>query len=282
MKTPKRPALRYFGGKWKIAPWIIQHFPAHTTYVEPYGGAASVLLRKPPAPIEVYNDIYSEVVNFFTVLREHTEKLIHAITLTPYSRAEFVAAQQPATSPLERARRFYIWSWQGRGRPGITEPGGWRFMARLSRSQTPAHDWHNNGHLWTVAARLKQVHIEHDTAQNIITRYDSPETLFYIDPPYPLEVRSQRWTKAYTHEMTDNDHHELAQLLHTIQGAAIISSKPSSLYDNLYPNYQTATKTAIVTGANGGKPVTEKLWISPHARANTLPMFQTAQPQERQ
>ncbi|HFC10149.1 MAG TPA: DNA adenine methylase, partial [Chloroflexi bacterium] len=86
--APPAPILRYHGAKWKIAPWIIQHFPPHTTYVEVFGGSAGVLLRKPPAPIEVYNDLDGEVVNFFRVLRERPEELARAVEFTPYARAE--------------------------------------------------------------------------------------------------------------------------------------------------------------------------------------------------
>lgn len=114
METVKRPALRYHGGKFRIAQWIINQFPEHLCYVEPFGGGGSVLLRKSPAKIEVYNDLNGGVVNFFRVLRERPADLIAAIELTPYSRKEFIQAQEPCDDPLERARRFYVWSWQGR------------------------------------------------------------------------------------------------------------------------------------------------------------------------
>jgi len=104
--------------------------------VEPFGGAASVLLRKAPAFLEVYNDLGNDVVNFFRILRERPSELISAIDLTPYSRSEFLQAQETCADDLERARRFYVWSWQGRGRGGVKEPGGWRFMSRNTRSQT--------------------------------------------------------------------------------------------------------------------------------------------------
>lgn len=115
MIAPTRPALRYFGGKWRLAPWIISHFPEHTCYVEPFAGGASVLLRKPESKVEVLNDLDGEVVNFWRVLREQTEAFIRAVELTPFSREEASLAYQVADDPLERARRLFIRSWQQRG-----------------------------------------------------------------------------------------------------------------------------------------------------------------------
>ena len=99
--APKRPALRYYGGKWNLAPWIISHFPPHKNYVEPCGGAASVLLQKPRSPLETYNDLDGNVVNFFRVLRDKPEELIRQIELTPWSRDEFEICRNPSTEPLE-------------------------------------------------------------------------------------------------------------------------------------------------------------------------------------
>jgi hypothetical protein len=83
MNAPTRPALRYHGGKWRLAPWIIGNFPPHRTYVEPYGGAASVLLRKRRCYAEVYNDLDSEIVNVFRVLRDTVEALAQLCRCKP-------------------------------------------------------------------------------------------------------------------------------------------------------------------------------------------------------
>lgn len=76
---PTRPALRYYGGKWRIGQWVISHFPAHECYVEPYGGGASVLLQKARSPLEVYNDLDGAAVNFFRVLRERQGELARSV-----------------------------------------------------------------------------------------------------------------------------------------------------------------------------------------------------------
>jgi DNA adenine methylase len=265
--APARPALRYFGGKWKIARWIVSHFPGHTCYVEPFGGAASVLLHKIPSFIEVYNDLNGGVVNFFRVLRERPAELLAAIDLTPYSRAEFLQAQEPCDDPVERARRFYVWAWQGRGRAGVREPGGWRFMKRATRSQTPVDDWNNHRHLWGVVRRLKEVQIEQDDALSVVQRYDAPQTLFYLDPPYLQDTRSGRWGNgAYAFEYERIDHCRLAEALRDIEGMAIVSGYPSDLYDDLYAGWGRVTRLAPKSGGRkGGMTAVECLWLSPNA-----------------
>src|SRR5690606_37285917 len=113
--TMNRPVLRYHGGKWNLAPWSISHFPKHRIYVEPFGGAASVLLRKPRTDSEVYNDLYGEVVNLFRVLRNPTQarELIRIVTLTPYSRQEFEDAYIADGDPIEQARRTLVRAYLG-------------------------------------------------------------------------------------------------------------------------------------------------------------------------
>ena len=110
--APHRPALRYHGAKWRLAPWIISCIPAaHDSYIEPFGGSAAVLLRKSRSPIEVYNDLDGDVVAFFRMLRERPDDLIRAIYWTPFAHAEQQLSRQPTDDPLERARRLYARSY---------------------------------------------------------------------------------------------------------------------------------------------------------------------------
>jgi DNA adenine methylase len=259
-----RPALRYFGGKWRIAPWIISHFPAHISYVEPYCGAASVLLRKPPAEIETINDLDGDVVCFFKTLREHSEALIRTIELTPYSRAEYANAYLPTEDPIERARRYYVRSWFGRGGMRKESGGGWRFMVTDSRGGSVVDDWRRIGHLRQIVERLQMVQVENGEALDIIKRYDTPNTLFYVDPPYVMQCRSERWQRAYFHEMTDMDHELLANCLQAVKGMVIISGYPSELYDRLYAGWKCETKADRKENL---KASVECLWISPNAEA---------------
>lgn len=266
--APTRPALRFYGGKWKLAPWIIGWFPrTHEHYVEPYGGAGSVLLRKPRSFCETYNDLNRRVVAFFHVLRERPDELVHAISLTPYALAEYTQSldDPDPIDPLEAARRFYVRAMQGRSGPGAKYRSGWRRWKTPAGNAPPSLSWTRTTHLYQVAKRLMGVQIENEPALNIIARYDSPITLFYLDPPYPTSARSQQWGNGgYVHEMSDKDHVQLAEVLHDLCGMVLISGYPCDLYTNLYADWHMVTTESYT---DNNIQATEALWISPAAKA---------------
>jgi len=257
-----RPALRYHGGKWRLAPWIIQHFPPHRVYVEPYGGAASVLLRKPRSYAEVYNDVWDEVVNLFRVLRDDAlaADLAKALHLTPFSRTEFRQAQLRCDDPTERARRLVIRSFQGHGSMATVEGNSTGFRCDTMRSRThPCADWRNYPpNVWLLTDRLRGVVIENMTALETISRYDYPETLLFVDPPYPSDTRGS--TSKYEHEMTDDDHRALAACLHQVKGMVVLCGYPCDLYDcELYKRWWRTDRQAL---ADKGAKRTEVLWLN--------------------
>jgi DNA adenine methylase len=263
--VPARPAFRYHGSKWLLGKWIIGFFPPHECYVEPFGGGAGVLLQKPRSWLEVYNDKAHQVVNFFRVLRENPDELIRVIELTPYAKEEWEQAFQSDPDPVEMARRFYIRAYMSIAGSTAKWNTGWRRQKMITKVKgqkrmTPAAiSFMSVDHLYEVANRFRGVQIECADWQEIIDRYDSPETLFYLDPPYPASTRG-RWKKtAYHHEMTDDDHRELAERLRSIRGMAIISGYRCELYDELYRDWKREDKTARV---NGPGQATESLWLS--------------------
>lgn len=274
--TPTRPILRYHGGKWQLAPWIISYFPEHKIYVEPFGGAASVLLRKPRSYSEVYNDLDGEVVNLFRVLRNPSQarELVRLVKLTPFAREEFELSYITAGDPIEQARRTLVRSWQGfHGRAIAGSNTGFRTGIRLTGG-TASHNWCDLPQSFIqVMERFRGVVIENQPAVNVIAAYDSDATLFYVDPPYVHDTRGK--SARYAHEMNDDDHRELAALLHTVRGMAIISGYACDLYDKeLYPGWRRIERT---THADGAHDRVEVLWISPSAvRQPTL--FQEEQP----
>jgi DNA adenine methylase len=263
----RRPVMRYHGGKWKLAPWIIQHFPEHRVYVEAFGGAASVLLQKPRAYAEVYNDLDGEICGVFRVLRNPTaaRELERVIRLTPFAREEFELSYLADGDPIEQARRTIFRSFAGFGSAaGSGQDTG--FRADSNRSGTaPAHDWmHYSDVLPLFCERLQGIVIENRPAAEVMARFDGPQTLHYVDPPYMHETRSQkrRNSPAYRFEMTDNEHRELAAVLHGLQGMVVLSGYPCPLYDELYADWYRVERGAY---ADGARERVEVLWIAPNA-----------------
>lgn len=263
-----RPVLRYHGGKWKLAPWIISHFPDHRVYVEPFGGGASVLLRKPRSYAEVYNDRWDTVVNVFRVLREpaKAERLCQLLELTPFSRTEFLnASLNHCADEIEAARRTILRSFAGFGSASTNGDFLTGFRANSNKSgTTPAHDWRNYPkHVAAYVERLRGVIIENKEAFEIIDHHDGGKTLFYCDPPYPHETRNMdRANASYACEMSASDHRQLAQVVRSVKGMVIISGYPCDLYDEeLYPDWNRVERPAL---ADGARPRTEVLWISPN------------------
>ena len=265
MKTSvKNPALRYYGGKFRLGGWIAANLPPHVSYVEPFGGAAGVLLRKEPSAIEVYNDLDGAVVNFFRVLRERPQELIRQLRRTPFAREEFDLSFEPSADPLEEARRFFVLSWQSYGGPCRHASTGWKVQKRpwVKSRANQMGEWHASiRNISAVARRFRSIQIERDDALKVIQRFDTPDTLFYCDPPYPADLRNVSWmNKAYTFEFSTSDHVHLANQLKRIQGAAIVSTYPNELYDSLYAGWErveTTTQTMNKTIA------TEVIFISP-------------------
>lgn len=261
-----RPALRYYGGKWRIAPWILSHFPEHHIYVEAFAGGASVLLRKAPSDSEVLNDLDGNVVNYFRVLREKPYELKRAIEFTPFSREETYASCEPATDPVERARRFHVRAWQTQhGAPQMGR-NGWRFGRRGGNDRRSAvDDWNDVARLPAIAERLKNVQIENDDALKVIARFDKASTLFFCDPPYMFSTRSDRWARnGYRLEMEDKVHEQLAEVLRSVKGMAIVCGYPSEDYERLYKGWK---RVSIDNHTSRGKARSEVLWISPAAAA---------------
>ena len=263
--TVTRPALRWHGGKWMLAPWIIAQFPPHRVYVEPFGGAMSVLLRKERSYAEVYNDLDTRVVSFFRVLRDEAKaaRLVHLIELTPFARAEFADTITPCDDDVEDARRFAARSFMGFGSNGHERSTGFRANSNRSGT-TPSHDWANYPDaLRLTIARLRGVVIENRDAKAVMAAHDGPETLHYVDPPYVLSTRSDP-TKDYAHELSDAQHADLLAFLQTLDGMVVLSGYPHPLYDAALPGWTRMEREAL---ADGAAKRTEVLWINPACAA---------------
>lgn len=263
--VPTRPVIRYHGGKWHHAPWVISQMPGHRRYVEPFMGAASVLMRKPRSHAEVINDMDDEIVNLFKVLRDSGAELREKLRLTPFARAEFEEAWLPTKDEMERARRVIIRAFMGFGSAAATDsrPSGRRmtgFRGISDRSgTTPAHDWMNYPNCMdAMIQRLRGVVIENRPAVEVIQRHDKGDVLFYVDPPYVMESRTDN-DPDYRHEMTDEDHEQLAAVLKQVKGKVMLAGYHSKLYDRLFTDWPRVERAAF---ADGAKPRTEVMWMN--------------------
>jgi DNA adenine methylase len=275
LSTVERPVARFHGGKFRLAPWIIEHLPAHRTYVEPFGGMASVLIRKPQSYAEIYNDRSGDLVNLFRVLRAPrlSKQLVKEIRLTPFAREEFELAYEPTDDKVERARRLLVRCGMGFGSTGQSKRVRTGFRGSATRSgTTPAHDWAGQPqNLEAVIERLRGVTIENRPAVKVIQYHDSPETLFYLDPPYVHDVRSWIHSKdAYDHEMSNDDHADLAKLCKAVSGMVVLSGYRCDLYDELYADWTRVDKAAH---ADGARDRVESLWLNPAASARLQPQL---------
>lgn len=276
MSGPTRPVLRWHGGKWRLAPWIISHFPPHRIYVEPFGGAASVLLRKTRCHAEVYNDLDCEAVNLFRVLRDEpaAERLARVLALTPFARDEFLAAYELTGDPVEDARRFVVRSFMGYGSNAACTTLGGRsqtgFRSNSNRSGTvPAREWTGvPAALMLTVERLRGVIVECRDAMQVMGSHDEPAALHYVDPPYLHGLRSPAnpydLKHFYRHELTDADHSALLCFLRGLTGMIVLSGYASPLYDEALQDWR---RVEIKAMADGARERTEVLWLNPACAA---------------
>jgi len=233
----------WYGGKYSHLDWLLPLLPAAHHYCEPFGGSAAVLLNREPAPVETYNDLDGEVVNFFKVLREDTDELVRVISLTPFSREEFYGSlvrNHGVIDSLERARLFFVRARQVRtGLAQTASLGRWANCKNTSRGGMAGvvSRWLGSVRdLPDIANRLLRVQIENRPAPELIRLYDDKKTLFYCDPPYPHNSRGD--SKAYSFEMDDSAHKELAKVLGQCQGQVAISGYRCALMDKLYSGWK--------------------------------------------
>ena len=267
-KNNKLIAFGWYGGKYSHLDWLLPLLPQTHHYCEVFGGSAAVLLNREPSNVETYNDIDGEVVNFFQILRDKKSELLYAIGMTPFSREEFQLAIDSAKNAqdltdIERARRFFVRARQVRtGLAQTASNGRWANCLATSRAGMAGavSRWLGSVEgLEYIATRLLRVQVENDDALNIIKRYDSPDTLFYCDPPYLHASRGDK--KAYKYEMSDLMHVKLAETLKGVKGKVAISGYRSELMDELYKDWQmhvAKTKKALSIKSDR----TEILWTN--------------------
>ena len=247
--------LKYPGSKWRISEWIISHFPKHKVYCEPFFGSGAVFFNKIPAYIETINDIDGNIVNLFKVCRETPEELSKVIDLTPFSRDEFVDCYEKSDNPIEQARRTLVRYHQSFGTSNSSKRS-WRNV-RTYGGPRCATMWNClPERICEVCERLKDAQIENIDALELIKRYDNENTLIYCDPPY---LQSLRKKNMYAHEISDDYHVRLLELLKNSKARVVLSGYDNPLYNTLLEGWRTDTKA---TTAQMGLHRVEKIWLN--------------------
>jgi DNA adenine methylase len=256
------PPLSWHGGKSRFTSKIIALFPEHHTYCEVFGGSAAVLLAKQPSKVEIFNDVDDSLVNLFRVIRDPDlcDRLQKACQGTLYARSEFKLAQEPTVDPVERARRFLVR--QRMSRSGLGER--WSYSVEDSRRNMASvvRRWQASiERLSGLHQRLRTVQIEQADWQEILDRYDSHGTLFYLDPPYRQETRIGG---RYPHEMTRGDHDELVQRILRVKGKVVLSGYQHPSYQPLEScGWLRRSYNVIAHSSDTRTRRVEQLWLSP-------------------
>jgi DNA adenine methylase len=279
-----RSPIRWFGGKGRMTKKLLPYISIpHHIYVEPFGGGASMLMAKTPSAVEVYNDLNEGLVDLFRVLSdpELFPRFHHIVSLTPHSRNEYTHAKttwDQETDPVKRAAKWFTVARQSfAGRFGHSWchaiNASFRGMSAEVSEYLSCID-----QLPAISERLLRVQVECLDFRAIIPKYDTPETLFYIDPPY---VSSTRRAGRYKHEMTDTDHEALVELMLNAKGMCVLSGYNNGLYDAINDagylriDWQTVCHAAGRTRGTGiqGKGSalakqarTESVWICPRVQ----------------
>lgn len=247
--------LNYPGSKWSMADFIIDIMPEHETYVEPFFGSGAVFFNKDKVKVETINDMDSRIVNFFEVCRDYPDELVRKIMYTPHSREEYQNSYIKSDDNIEDARRLTIRCWQAIGAK-TSDITGWRSLIESNGPDT-SNEWAN---VWKriedVAERLKGVQIENQDALKILSRYNRPHVLTYVDPPYLLGTRSKR---MYKHEFTDPEHVDLLELLAEFKGSVILSGYDNDMYNDKLIGWH---KLYFNTTAEAGAKRVEVLWCN--------------------
>jgi len=255
--------LKYPGGKWRIADWIISFFPEHKVYVEPFFGSGGVFFNKKPSVIETINDLNNDIVNLFKVCRDNPIRLSELINLTPFARSEYIDCYEKSNCAVEQARRTLV-----------------RYHQSFGTSNSSLRSWRNVqvaggprcATMWNClpdiikdcCERLKEAQIENIDALELIKRYNHSDTLIYCDPPYLPSLRKKNMYKC---EMNNADHEKLLQALLESKSKIVLSGYDNELYNNTLKGWQTAE---IETIAQMGLKRKEKLWFNFPVQENFL------------
>lgn len=257
--------IPYIGGKSRMSTFITGHFPedyTERTYCEVFGGAGWVLFKKEPSCIEIYNDLNADLVNLFKTIRDNYEEFRHRADFTLHSRLMFNEAleklkEDKFLSQVEKAMHFAISRVQA-----FSGKGGWGYQITAKRIRGGSWDAFLR-RLDVINARLKKVHIENLDFEACITKYDTDQTIFYIDPPY---VNSEYYYNTGQKYFDKDDHKRLAELLRSTKGKFALSYYDDTLIRKLYKGFRFEERT--VTKSSQG--ITRNVKPKPRDKGHEL------------
>ncbi len=253
-----KAVMKYPGSKWRTARWIIDFFPDHHSYLDPFFGSGAVLFNKPRSHIETVNDLDGNVVNLFECIKRDPERLAHEIYWTPYARQVYEDAfdAEPEDS-FKRAVNFYIRLNMGHGFRTTGERVGWKNDVKGRERSYASQDWcHLPEKILQAAERLRGVQIECRPAVELIQRFNSPKVLVYGDPPYVLGTRHG---KQYKYEMDDDGQNALLDVLLAHKGPVLLSGYDSELYNRRLAGWYREETTCY---SQVGSKKKEVLWMN--------------------
>ena len=247
--------LKFPGGKWRIADWIISFFPEHKVYCEPYFGSGAIFFNKQPVYTETINDIDGDIYNLFMVCRNYPLELAKEINLTLFSREEFQHCNERSDNPVEQARRTLVRYHQSFGTSN-SSLNSWRNVQTYGGPRCATMWNYLPEAIIKCCERLKQAQIKNIDGIELIKRYNDKDTLLYLDPPYLPELRKKN---IYKCEMKEEKHIELLETIKKSNSMIVLSGYDNKLYNSVLSDWYAAEKK---TTAQMGKQRTEKLWMN--------------------
>lgn len=253
-----KAVMKYPGSKWSIADWVISFFPEHHSYLEAFFGSGAVLFNKPRSNIETVNDLDGNVVDLFEWIKRDPERLAHEIYWTPYSRKVYEDAYTAVPEDsLQKAVNFYIRLNMGYGSRTNGEKVGWKNDIQGRERAYAAAKWADLPEkIMQAAERLRGVQIENRPAVELILRFNFPNVLIYLDPPYVLSTRCR---KQYKFEMDDKDHGDLLDAVLSHKGPVIISGYDNDLYNDRLKGWHREETSCY---SQACKKTREILWMN--------------------
>ena len=248
-----RPPFKYYGGKYYVTPWITSLFMPHNLYLEPFGGAASVLLNKDPSSKEIYGDLNQNIVNLMKFIQQYNLLTEELLKIQCEESVFYEWKKKECQTDLESAIKTFVIHRMSRGGVGGSFSKSKRQYKGMSEN---ASSWISGiSNLKAVSERLKDIDIYHSSAMDLMNKFDGEKSLFYLDPPYMRKLRITPWS-AYSVEMDDTQHKELLEFSKQCKAKIVISGYPSDFYDEQLSEWNRLSKSSWLH--SGHKDVKKK------------------------